>query len=1032
MKCIYYPLLILAWSAFLLLVAITPTNAQTPPPTWQEKWFEHNQLLQRVYYDDEVAVYFDDDVDRDITWMNSYLGDVWRYTKSVYGDFSDEGRLYAVFHTGRYSGGHPATYFDDSHDNRDMIDVGPGNWKCGCNNDLDIVTHEVAHIVEGASLGVKGSPAFGIWKDSKWAEIFNYDVYQALGMKKDQKRWYDLMMKQTDDFPRPGTQWFKNWFFPLYDQYGETKVLANFFQLLAENYPTGGTSYSKGMNWGEFVHFWSAAAKTNLKPLATEAFGWPTEWEQQFRQARRDFPLSYGDQPDQPKPEPDGIVTLYQDCDFGGKAVSLSEGEHPLDKLRSLGVVNDDVSSLRVKEGYRITVYQDDNFQGRSLSFTQDEACLNEENFNDELSSVKVSKQEDQPEPPRGEGQLVQAEDYSNMKGVQTEKTEDEGGGLNVGYLDKGDKLTYQDVRLTTGGTYTIEYRVASRRGDSFVMLANGESLGTVEIPRIGGWQDWRTIEQTVSLEVGTYTFTILANSGEWNINWWRISPQDGTPEPPATGTVALYEDCEFGGKTVKLQEGRYTRAQLQAKGLGESQLSSLRVPDDYQVTLYAADNFQGASLALNKDVACLVDSDWNDRTSSLVITPCQFTNVTPQVSVNGGKPRPTNNVTVEAGANVVLDPRASGQGSWQWTGPQNFRSDTRQVTLKKFAAKQSGQYVVTFTNQNGCITEQTYELRLRGNERWANFVYPTVIYQDEATGTRGSDIVKTALPNIRAVMRATCLDVCKQIYENNNDRRVSFSELTLRLEDTDGVAYKTGSPGKILIGVSARHLANVYRNNGNDYKAVAKEIRGILSHEATHGYQWNPKGAGGYQNGTDAYGFIEGLADYVRINTTGFQPERFPSPGGNWTDGYTTSGFFLDWITDNKDPDFAIKFNQAARDYDTWSWDKACRAIVGESVQSLWNQYQASLRDDQTAQAETGAQLLYPNPAQRIVNVQAARGQAVRSVAVMDGADVQQHLPVIRDQGEQIDVSRLPKGVHLLMIEGADGHQAYQRLYKR
>jgi hypothetical protein len=38
-----------------------------------------------------------------------------------------------------------------------------------------------------------------------------------------------------------------------------------------------------------FVHF-GAAAGVNLKPLATAAFGWPTEWEQQFVQARQDFP----------------------------------------------------------------------------------------------------------------------------------------------------------------------------------------------------------------------------------------------------------------------------------------------------------------------------------------------------------------------------------------------------------------------------------------------------------------------------------------------------------------------------------------------------------------------------------------------------------------------------------------------------------------------------------------------------------------------------------------------------------------------
>jgi len=48
------------------------------------------------------------------------------------------------------------------------------------------------------------------------------------------------------------------------------------------------------MNWGEFIHFMSAAAAKNLKPLATKAFGWPADRETQFKKARTEFPeISY-------------------------------------------------------------------------------------------------------------------------------------------------------------------------------------------------------------------------------------------------------------------------------------------------------------------------------------------------------------------------------------------------------------------------------------------------------------------------------------------------------------------------------------------------------------------------------------------------------------------------------------------------------------------------------------------------------------------------------------------------------------------
>ena len=317
----------------------------------------------------------------------------------------------------------------------------------------------------------------------------------------------------------------------------------------------------------------------------------------------------------------DGVVVLYRDCNFGGSAVVLQEGSYSLDKLRNQGMRNDDISSLKVKAGYQVTLYVDDNFQGRSVTFTQDNACLTEANLNNQLSSLKVSKKEDQPEPPRGEGQLVQAEDYSSMKGVQTEPTEDQGGGLNVGYLDKGDKLTYEGVQLTTGGTYTIEYRIASRReGNSLVMLANGQSLGTVKLPKIGGWQDWRTVKQTVSLEVGTYSFMILSNSGEWNINWWRITPQGDQPKPP-TAVASFYQDCDFRGKRFELSEGRYDLAALRARGYTNDQLSSFRVENGYEVLLYQDDAFGGnAALAYAGQYACLVDYDFNDEVSSIVV----------------------------------------------------------------------------------------------------------------------------------------------------------------------------------------------------------------------------------------------------------------------------------------------------------------------------------------------------------------------------------------------------------------------------
>ncbi len=280
--------------------AATPANAGTAaltpaPANWPEHWFEHKENLQLKFQDTSVAVYFDSGMPA-VTWPFSYMAQVWNYTKSTYGAFGEDPRLFCVFHATTYSGGHPATYFDRSHDHHNTIDVGsttPNSWVTGANNDLDMCTHEVGHIVEGAAHGVKRSPAFGIWGDSKWMEIYIYDVYKGLGRDADATRWYNMMMRGTDNSPHEGVHWFKDWFFPIYDQYGGTKVLQQFFILQSTYFPQKGEGlkreYSRDMNWGEFIHFWSGAAGHNLKPLATKAFGWSQEWETQFVAAQKEF-----------------------------------------------------------------------------------------------------------------------------------------------------------------------------------------------------------------------------------------------------------------------------------------------------------------------------------------------------------------------------------------------------------------------------------------------------------------------------------------------------------------------------------------------------------------------------------------------------------------------------------------------------------------------------------------------------------------------------------------------------------------------
>ncbi len=408
----------------LLLLTLTTATlfAQDPVPEIQEDWFEHDQLIERIFFNDQIAIYFDADVNREYTWMNDYLTDAWKYTKDVYGDFgveeTDESRMYGVFHTGRFGGGHPGTYLNPRHGFRNIIDVGAGPWDCRCGTPLDLVTHEIAHIVEFAALGVHGSPSFSLWGDSKWAEIYQYDVYDGLGMTVERDRWYAQMIASTDNIPVPGVNWFRDFWMPLYTDYGGTDLLRNYFTTLAENFPTvpreyngnDGVAYANGLNWGEFIHFWSGAAGADITQVATDAFGWTNDYERQFQQAQRDYPLAY--HADAPiSQDTFNQITLYVECDFAGDSATIGLGNYLLPELISRGLANDALSSIKITEGYEVILFGDNNFEGASITLTADDSCLDDDAFDDDVSSIQVKiageEEEDDGDITNDGGQLT-------------------------------------------------------------------------------------------------------------------------------------------------------------------------------------------------------------------------------------------------------------------------------------------------------------------------------------------------------------------------------------------------------------------------------------------------------------------------------------------------------------------------------------------------------------------------------------------------------------------------------------------------
>jgi len=87
-------------------------------------------------------------------------------------------------------------------------------------------------------------------------------------------------------------------------------------------------------------------------------------------------------------------ATVYQDCNYGGYAVSLPPGNYTMSEMIQRGISNDDISSIQVTPGYTVIFYQNDFFSGTTVTLTSNSSCLvNADptlNYNDWISSIKI------------------------------------------------------------------------------------------------------------------------------------------------------------------------------------------------------------------------------------------------------------------------------------------------------------------------------------------------------------------------------------------------------------------------------------------------------------------------------------------------------------------------------------------------------------------------------------------------------------------------------------------------------------------
>ena len=326
-----------------------------------------------------------------------------------------------------------------------------------------------------------------------------------------------------------------------------------------------------------------------------------------------------------------GVATLYEHSNYGGRAVSLEEGSYDYKDILAKGIANDQISSLRVSDGYKVTIYDDEGFKGKSKEFTSDASYVGNE-MNDKTSSIKIEKINNQTSTTTSYNTVKLPNGKYSIKSVANEKyVAAENGGSNpiVANRDNysGSWETFYIVN-NDDGTVSIK---ADANNKYICAVLDEENQLTPRSDSISTWEKFKIYKINDSeygirsAENRKYVKADLDKGGKLIAGSdsiagaWEAFHIEKVGDTTNDNVATFYENSNYGGWSVSLPEGTYNYRDIIAKGIKNDAISSLKVNSGYKVTLYNDAGFNGTSKAFTGD-ASYVGDEMNDKTSSIKI----------------------------------------------------------------------------------------------------------------------------------------------------------------------------------------------------------------------------------------------------------------------------------------------------------------------------------------------------------------------------------------------------------------------------
>jgi hypothetical protein len=205
----------------------------------------------------------------------------------------------------------------------------------------------------------------------------------------------------------------------------------------------------------------------------------------------------------------------------------------------------------------------------------------------------------------------------------------------------------------------------------------------------------------------GITTETTTDTSGDMQVS--TINTDDWmeyTINVPYSGTYSMdyrIASASDGNFTVSTTDQTLEQVSFTATG-GNSSWATVPSSSSF----YLSQGVQTIKIATNS-------SDWKINWLRLFVE-CSDSTIVPYIEsfdtsgVSLGK-RQTSTVTVLPGNNASLSPLDIEGGSWSWTGPNDFTSTEREVVFENIEATKAGEYTVSYTNDCGQITNETFTI---------------------------------------------------------------------------------------------------------------------------------------------------------------------------------------------------------------------------------------------------------------------------------------------------------------------------------